>query len=71
MELPADQQCFTLRQVAKLFQVSYWTVVSWAGKGRRLRSLKIGRLRRITRQEIERVLCEGLLPVRAEPSDQK
>ncbi len=54
---------FTVREVAALLRVSRWAINNWARCGR-ICSVELGRrARRFTRQEIDRLLFEGLLPV--------
>ncbi len=47
------------QQFADRLSISRWTVYAWLQEGR-LRSVKIGRLRRIPASEVERIVQEGL-----------
>lgn len=48
----------TPQQFADLLCISRWTVYAWIQEGR-IKSVKIGRLRRIPESEVERIVQEG------------
>jgi len=48
-------------EVAEQLSISRWTVYGWLSAGR-IRSTKIGRLRRIAQSEVDRLVAEGDAP---------
>ena len=51
----SDRLVFSIRDIAEAFGVSYPTAKDWVYKGK-LKSFKIGGLRRVRREELERFI---------------
>ena len=57
MPLVDTDKLYTIDEVARLFQVSRRTIDRWI-KAQQIVSVKIGRVRRITGKELQRLLIE-------------
>jgi excisionase family DNA binding protein len=62
-EVPEQVELHDVREVAKRFKVSPWTIRGWIAK-RKIAVVHVGRLVRVPASEIDRLILRGTVPAR-------
>lgn len=57
--MDTEQKLFTFQEAAKMLNVSVRTLFDWRKKGK-IKTIKLGRENRIQREEMERIINEGV-----------